>query len=110
MIPLPSKSLRGSYSPVITPFLESGSVDYDTYRRLIDLQIHQGSHGIVVNGTSAEPSVLTNDERMRLLEVAIEQCGGRVPIVAATGSQSYAETVLLTEHAASTRCDALLVV
>lgn len=102
--------LRGSYPPVITPFLENGDVDYDSYRRLIDFQLDGGSHGIVVNGTSSEPSTLTIAERKQLLDVAIDQVAGRVPVVAATGSQSHAETVDLTEHALAAGADALLVV
>lgn len=102
--------LRGSYPPVITPFLENGDVDFASYRSLIDFQIAGGSHGIVVNGTSAEPSTLSISERKQLLDVANEQSAGRVPVVAATGSQSHAETVDLTEHALAAGADALLVV
>ncbi len=110
MIKLEENFLRGSYPPVITPFLEDGDVDYDSYRKLIEFQIAGGSHGIVVNGTSSEPSVLTMEERKRLLEVAIEAVAGRLPVVAATGSQSHAETVELTEHALAHNVDALMVV
>jgi 4-hydroxy-tetrahydrodipicolinate synthase len=102
--------LKGSYPPVITPFLETGEVDYATYERLIDFQIAEGSHGIVVNGTSSEPSVLTLEERQTLLEVAMRAAKGRVPVVAATGSQSHAETVQLTDHATRLGADALLIV
>jgi 4-hydroxy-tetrahydrodipicolinate synthase len=110
MITLSPQFLRGSYPPVITPFLGNGDVDYGTYERLIDCLIRGGSHGIVVNGTSAEPSVLTVAERQTLLEVALRVAKGRVPVVAATGSQSHAETVTLTDHATRHRADALLIV
>jgi 4-hydroxy-tetrahydrodipicolinate synthase len=59
MISLLPDFLKGSYPPAITPFFENGDIDFATYESLIDLQIREGSHGIVVNGTSAEPSVLT---------------------------------------------------
>jgi len=52
MIPLKKSFLRGSYPPVITPFKEFGDVDYDAYESLVDWQIREGSHGIVVYGTS----------------------------------------------------------
>jgi 4-hydroxy-tetrahydrodipicolinate synthase len=110
MIVLESGFLKGSYPPVITPFLENGDVDYATFERLVDFQIHEGSHGIVVNGTSAEPSTLTLEERRTLLEVALRVVNGRVPVVAATGSQSHAETVDLTEHATCAGADALMIV
>ena len=102
--------LRGSYPPVITPFLENGDVDYDSYEKLVDWQIREGSHGIVVNGTSAEPAVLTTEERKTLLEIGIRVAKGRVPVMAATGSQSFAETAVLTDHAAKQGADALLIV
>lgn len=110
MIALQPEFLRGSYPPVITPFTADGEVDYATYARLVETQITEGSHGIVVNGTSAEPSVLTLQERQQLLEVALGIAKGRAPVVAATGSQSHAETVALTDHATKVGADALLIV
>jgi 4-hydroxy-tetrahydrodipicolinate synthase len=101
--------LKGSIPPLVTPFT-NGAVDYDAYARTVRFQIENGSHGILVNGTSAEPSTLTVEERNRLVDVAVQVTAGRVPVVAATGSQSLAETRALTEHAARTGADALLVV
>jgi 4-hydroxy-tetrahydrodipicolinate synthase len=110
MMTLPDSFLRGSYPPLITPFNIDGAVDYQTYSALVDFQIREGSHGLVVNGTTAEPSVLSVSERKKLLEVAIGTASGRIPVVAATGSQSHAETVELTEHAEEAGADALLIV
>lgn len=109
MIRLKRDFLRGSYPPVITPF-RRGQVDYDRFAELVEYQIGNGSHGVLVGGTSAEPSTLTIEERARLFEVAVERAAGRVPVVAATGSQSEAETVALTERAEKAGADALLVV
>jgi 4-hydroxy-tetrahydrodipicolinate synthase len=102
-------ALRGSIPPLITPF-KRGEVDYEKYAELVSYQIEQGSHGILVNGTTAEPSTLTTAERNRLVTLAIETTAGRVPVVAATGSQSLAESRLLTEHALAEGADALLIV
>jgi 4-hydroxy-tetrahydrodipicolinate synthase len=102
--------LCGSYPPVITPFLENGDVDFDGYENLVDWQIREGSHGIVVNGTSAEPAVLTTAERKTLVEIGKRVAKGRVPVMAATGSQSFAESAELTDHAAKLGVDALLIV
>ena len=90
--------LKGSITPIATPF-RNQAVDYETYARLVDWQIVNGGHGVLVNGTTAEPSLLTVAERNRLVDVAIEAAAGRVPVLAATGSQSHAETVELTQHA-----------
>jgi len=101
--------LRGSIPPLITPF-RHGAVDYEAFARLVEDQIAQGSHGILVNGTTAEPSTLSTEERNRLVTTAVGQVAGRLPVVAATGAQSLAESRLLTEHAAAAGADALLIV
>jgi 4-hydroxy-tetrahydrodipicolinate synthase len=101
--------LRGSVPPLVTPF-KNGAVDYDAYARLVALQLEKGSHGILVNGTTSEPAMLTIEERNKLVDVALSVAAKRVPIVAATGSQSLAETQKLTEHAAKAGADALLIV
>jgi 4-hydroxy-tetrahydrodipicolinate synthase len=102
-------SLKGSIPPLVTP-LRGGEVDYETYARLVEHQIVNGSHGILVNGTTAEPSSLTMEERNRLVDVAVEVTARRVPVVAATGSQSLRESIGLTEHAAKAGADSLLIV
>jgi 4-hydroxy-tetrahydrodipicolinate synthase len=109
MMALAPHFLRGSYPPIITPITD-GTIDYDAYARLVEFQIAGGSHGVVVNGTTAEPSTLSVDERNRLVEIAVKTSAGRVPVVAATGSQSHAETIALTEFADRAGADALLVV
>ena len=101
--------IRGSIPPLVTPF-KNGAVDYETYARLVETQVTHGSHGVLVNGTTAEPSTLTVAERNRLIEVAREAIKGRVPLVAATGSQSLAETEELTRYAVKLGVDALLIV
>jgi 4-hydroxy-tetrahydrodipicolinate synthase len=107
-MPLPLDRLKGSIPPLITPF-KNGEVDYDTYARVVEHQIAEGSHGILVNGTTAEPATLTIEERNRLVDLAVKLVKGRVPVVAATGSQSLADTRVLSEHAAKAGADALLI-
>lgn len=101
--------LHGSYPPLVTPFRD-GAPDLETYARLVERQVELGSQGIVVNGTTAQPSSLTVPERKRLLETALRTVNRRLPVVAATGSQSHEETVELTAHAEEAGADAVLVV
>ena len=101
--------IRGSIPPIITPFV-NGEVDYKTYASLIEYQIKNGSHGILVNGTSAEPSTLTLDERNKLINIAVEVANGKIPVIAGTGSQSIIETKILTNHAVEAGVDSLLIV
>lgn len=110
MLSLDKTQLRGSIPPLVTPF-RNGAVDTKAYAGLIEFQAKNGSHGVLVNGTTSEPSSLTVDERNRLVDVAVEAAAGKVTVVAATGSQSYAETEALTRHAARHKgVDALLIV
>ena len=108
-MPFSLADLKGSIPPLITPF-KDGAVDYDAYAGLVELQIKNGSYGILVNGTTSEPSTLTVEERNKIVDVAMKTVKGRVPVVVASGSQSLAETVALTDHAAKAGADCLLIV
>jgi 4-hydroxy-tetrahydrodipicolinate synthase len=101
--------LKGSIPPLITPF-RNGEVDTDAYAAMVEFQVREGSHGVLVNGTTSEPASLSVEERNRIVDVAVEAAAGRIPVVAATGSQSLAETELLTDHAVRSGADALLIV
>ncbi len=110
MLSIDKEFLHGSIPPLVTPF-KNGEVDYDAYAGLVEFQLSEGSHGILVNGTTSEPSSLTIEERNRIVDVAVEAACGKITVVAATGSQSYAETEALTRHAANKPdVDALLIV
>jgi 4-hydroxy-tetrahydrodipicolinate synthase len=108
MIKLDPKFLIGSIPPLITPF-KNGKVDFDAYARLIEFQIRNGTHGLLINGTTSEPTTLTLEERNALVKCAVEVTNKRIPVVAQTGSESHADTVELTEHATKAGADALLV-
>ena len=110
MIRLSDKALKGSFPPVVTPFKDDGTVDYDTYAKLIDFHAKGGSHGIVVTGTTGEPSTLTPEERTELLKVAVQAAGKRIQVVAATGTQNHADTVAMTLAAEKAGADGLLIV
>jgi 4-hydroxy-tetrahydrodipicolinate synthase len=100
---------RGSVPPLVTPF-KNGAVDFAAYSRLVEFQIANGSSGVLVAGTSGEPSTLSVPERHRLVETAIEAAHRRVPVFAHTGSQSFFETEALTAHAVKAGADAILIV
>jgi 4-hydroxy-tetrahydrodipicolinate synthase len=106
---LPPDSLRGSYVPLITPF-QQGQVDLDVFGSLVRRQAGAGSAGVVVSGTSGEPSLLTVEERVHLYETAVDAADDELPVVAATGSQSLPETIELTRQAEKAGAAAVLVV
>jgi 4-hydroxy-tetrahydrodipicolinate synthase len=109
MMQLDETFLCGSYPPLVTPF-RGGKVDFDCFADLVERQAKEGSHGLVVAGTTGEPSSLTVAERTELIKVAVAAVRGRIPVVAATGSQSFAETVELTQQGEKAGASAVLVV
>lgn len=101
--------MRGSLVPLVTPF-HQGAVDHTRFRQLIEWQIDSGSHGLVLTGTTGEPSALSGDERRQIIETAVAAVRHRVPVIAATGTNNYAETLELTRFARRVGADAALVV
>lgn len=100
--------LKGSVPPLVTPF-HNGEVDFAAYAALLEAVVAGGSHGVVVNGTTAEPTALTLSERTDLVKCAVEKTAGRVPVVAATGGTSFKDTLQLTREATAAGADALLI-
>ena len=99
----------GSYTALLTPF-SNGKVDYDVYKKLIEHQITNGTHGLVPVGTTGESPTLTHEEHKKVIEVCIEQANGRVPVIAGAGSNSTVEAIEFVEHACGAGADGVLVV
>src|SRR5947209_19423242 len=102
-------AMRGSLVPVVTPF-RKGQLDDYRFVDLIEWQIDSGSHGVVVAGTTGEPSALTLEEREHLIELAVRTVRRRLPVIAGTGTANHAETLRLTQFAKRIAADAALVV
>jgi 4-hydroxy-tetrahydrodipicolinate synthase len=100
---------QGSITALITPF-KDGALDEAAFCKLVEWQIDQGTHGLVPCGTTGESPTLSHDEHRRVIEICIEAAGGRVPVIAGTGSNSTAEAVELTRHAKTAGADGVLVV
>lgn len=103
-------TLRGSIVPLVTPFTEYGKFDEQTFIRLIEWQIENGSHGISVTGTTGEPSALTLSEREQVMDLAARTIRSRLPFVPATGTNNYEETLHLTRIAERLGADAALII
>ena len=100
---------NGSYTALITPF-SNGKVDEAAFRKLVDFQIENGTHGLVPVGTTGESPTLSHQEHERVVEMCIEQAAGRVPVIAGAGSNSTDEAVRLARHAAAAGADGVLIV
>lgn len=100
----------GIITAAVTPFAADGSVDEEGFVEVCNHLLESGSDGFVVAGTTGEGTTLTDEEKLRLFELAVSEFKGRGTIVAGTGSNDTAHTVHLTEKATEIGCDAHLCV
>jgi 4-hydroxy-tetrahydrodipicolinate synthase len=100
---------KGIATALITPMDETG-VDYQQFGKIIDWQIAEGIDALVICGTTGEASTLNDDEHRKVIEFAVRQAAGRVPIIAGTGSNDTAYAIDLTKHACSAGADAMLII
>lgn len=101
---------EGSAAAVITPMDDDGNIDFSAMERLLDFQMENHTDGIVVNGTTGESAVLSDEERLQIIAFTIKHIGGRIPVIAGTGSNCTAHAVRLSKEAEALGADALLVV
>ena len=100
---------KGSIVALVTPF-SNGKIDAKNLKELVEFQIENGTNGIVPCGTTGESPTLNNDEHHEVIRICVEAAKDRVPIIAGTGSNSTAEAIELTKHAAQTGANGALVV
>ena len=86
-------TFKGTYTAIITPFKEGGSIDYESFQNLIENQIEAGITGIVVLGTTGESPTITHGEHSEVIKFVIDTVGGRTQVIAGTGSNSTAEAI-----------------
>jgi 4-hydroxy-tetrahydrodipicolinate synthase len=93
------RTFQGSLVAMVTPF-HDGKVDEGKLRDLVEFHVAHGTDGLVPCGTTGESPTLTHEEHKRVIEIVIEQSRGRIPVVGGTGSNSTAEAIDMTRHAA----------
>ena len=101
--------LKGSIVALITPFKDD-NLDESTYRSLINYHLNNGTNGVVPGGTTGESPTLSHSEHRKIIEIAVKECKGKIPIIAGTGSNSTDEAVELSKFAEKAGSDALLIV
>lgn len=99
----------GAATAIITPLTPDG-IDYARFGAMIDWQIDCGIDAIVVAGTTGEGATLTDEEHREAIRFCVERVGGRVPVIAGTGSNDTAYAIELSRFAAGVGADAMLLV
>ena len=100
---------KGSIVASITPF-KNNKMDEDKYISLIHHHIKNGTKGVVPAGTTGESPTLSHDEHKKVIEIAVNECKGKIPVIAGTGSNSTDEALELSKHAEKSGADGLLIV
>ncbi len=100
---------KGSIVALITPF-NNNVLDQGKYESLIHHHIANGTKGVVPAGTTGESPTLNHGEHKKVIEIAVKECKGKIPVIAGTGSNSTAEAIELSKHAEKSGADGLLIV
>src|SRR3954451_20002240 len=91
----------GVGTALVTPFTRSGEVDEAAFRRLARRQIDAGIHFLCPCGTTGENPTLSDAERLRMVEILVEEADGKVPILAGAGGYDTKELIHLARELAS---------
>ena len=100
---------KGSNVALITPF-KNNELDEETYIKLINFHLQNGTNGLVPAGTTGESPTLSHSEHEKVIELCINESNGKIPVIAGTGSNSTEEAISLTKHAEKAGADGALVV
>ncbi len=100
----------GAGVAIITPMNADGSINWDEFGRVIDFQIDNGTDAIIVCGTTGESATMTDEEHVECIRYCVDRVGGRIPVIAGTGSNDTKYAVDLSKEAERLGADALLVV
>jgi 4-hydroxy-tetrahydrodipicolinate synthase len=110
MEPSMSVSFKGIVPALITPMTASEDIDEAGLRTLIDRLIEAGVHGLFVLGTNGEFISMTEDEKLRVARVAVDQARGRVPVIAGTGAYATREVIALNQKMQDAGVDAVSII
>lgn len=101
--------LQGSYVALVTPF-KHGGIDYSALEALLEFHLAEGTHGILLLGTTAETAALASDEKEALLLFALQKINKRVPVMIGTGTNNFNQTLAATKRARELGADHALVI
>ena len=99
---------EGIYTPVVTPYLADGTVNWDALSDVIDYLIDAGVHGLISGGSTGENYAQTVPERIEIAKFTYDKITKRVPLVVGTGTMLTADSIALAEAASDMKADAIL--
>jgi 4-hydroxy-tetrahydrodipicolinate synthase len=102
--------IQGSIVALVTPMYESGAVDKESLKKLVEYHIEQGTDSLVAVGTTGESATLDEEEHCDVIKSVVDYVGGRIPVIAGTGANSTTEAITLTRRAKEAGADACLIV
>ena len=102
-----TSEFKGIVPPIITPLAANGEVNEAVYRQVLDYQLEAGVHGFWVCGAAGEGFVLTDDERIRIAEVSVDQVRGRAKIIMHVGATTLRSAARIARQAEAAGVDAI---
>lgn len=103
-----TNKFSGSMVAIVTPMKANGDLDFDQLNQLLDWHVAEGTHGIVIVGTSGESPTVSVEEHCKLIKATVDRVNKRIPVIAGTGGNSTTEAIELTEYAKKVGADASL--
>lgn len=100
---------EGIYTPLVTPYNEDYSINYDAIEPVVENLVSAGIHGIIVAGTTGEYYAQSQQERLQLIRTCKDIIGNRLPLIVGTGAIRTEESIFYAEAAAKLGADAILV-
>ncbi|MED5423646.1 MAG: 4-hydroxy-tetrahydrodipicolinate synthase, partial [Pseudomonadota bacterium] len=105
-----TENIRGSIPALVTPFTASGEIDLQAFKNLVKWHVDNGTHGLVICGTTGESPNISDEEHSLLIKTAIDTAPVGFPIIAGCGSNSTNKTTKLTQNAQALGAAAALIV
>ena len=104
------KKLQGVWTALITPFKNDGSIDWESFDRLVDKQLDAKVVGLVISGTTGESPTLNDDECVELIKRAKSKVGSKCLIMAGTGTNNTEKSIYKTKIAGDAGADMIILV
>jgi len=100
---------KGSFSAIVTPFTKSGDLDESAIRANVRMTVQEGAHGLVICGHNGEAHLMTDDERLRVIGIAVAEVNGKIPVIAGSGGIRTENVIHLSKAAQSLGVDGVMI-